>query len=103
MNENHSGPVGSGLRLVGKKTVPLPFETVHIGINVIGLEAEVMQTASTFLKIRGNRTSPLHGVDQFDLSPIHRQKHRRSGLRGNIFPTGEVQPKVGGKSLNGCR
>jgi len=56
MNKNDAGTMRSGSRRIAGELISLGAQPLDIGINIIAPETEVMQPATTLLKVRCNRS-----------------------------------------------
>ncbi len=99
MNERHAGTVRTRLGSLGQKAVALALESSHIGIDIIGLEAEMMQSTTAFLQVGRNRPLPVHGVNELYLRAFDGQKCRGCGLGRNVFLPRELKAQILNKPL----
>ena len=72
-------------RRIAGELVTLTAQPLDIGVNVIGPETQMMQSATTLLEISGNGSRPVQRMDQFYVRLGHAKKRRRGLGRHHHF------------------
>ena len=92
MDEHDACAVGTRLWGVGQQAIAPVSESLHVCLDVVGLEADVVQSATALFEVFLDGTFAVERMHQLNPGAVDGQKSRLGLGGGNIFPAGGSRP-----------